>query len=120
MAPSTAIFSNASISYSQAPAPGQPIPAQYLYPNPDLGPIGPYDHGTLLNGWFLDPEQLQAAKPEYIIIHSLDPDSDYRTVNAFLNFMDYELVHFSDGYPFFKFKRSVYERQVYFIFQRAR
>jgi predicted CXXCH cytochrome family protein len=28
--------------FAQAPAPGQPIPSQYLYPNPDLGPTGAY------------------------------------------------------------------------------
>ncbi len=28
--------------YSQAPVPGQPIPSQYLYPNPDLSAVGPY------------------------------------------------------------------------------
>jgi len=28
--------------FAQAPAPGQPIPAQYLYPNPDLSPTGTY------------------------------------------------------------------------------
>jgi len=28
--------------FNQAPAPGQPIPAQYLYPNPDLSPVGTY------------------------------------------------------------------------------
>jgi predicted CXXCH cytochrome family protein len=28
--------------FNQAPAPGQPIPTQYLYPNPDLSPTGTY------------------------------------------------------------------------------
>jgi hypothetical protein len=75
-----------------------------------------YHHGTPLTGRFLDLEELRAASPEYLIIHSLYPDIDYRTMNAALNSEGYELAHFSDGYLFFK--RAVYERQVYFIYRR--
>jgi hypothetical protein len=75
-----------------------------------------YHHGEPLKR-SIDEEELSAARPEYLIVHSLYPDIDYRTMNAYLNSVGYKLVHFSDGYLFYK--RSVYERQVYFIYQRV-
>jgi len=75
-----------------------------------------YHHGTPLKGRFLDLEELKAASPEYLIFHSLYPDVDYRIMNSALNSLGYQLVHFSDGYLLFK--RTVYERQVYFIYRR--
>jgi len=76
-----------------------------------------YHHGEPLQGRILDWEQISAASPEYLIIHSLDPDTDYRIVNAALNSQGYKLVHLSDGYLFYK--RSVYERQAYLIYRRV-
>ena len=79
-------------------------------------PTAYYHHGTPLNGRFLDLNEIQAANPEYLIIHSLYPDIDYGTINDALNSNRYKLVHFSDGYLLFK--QVVYERQVYFIYRR--
>jgi hypothetical protein len=76
-----------------------------------------YHHGEPLQGRILDWEQISAARPEYLIIHSLYPDLDYRIVNASLNSQGYKLVHLSDGYLFYK--RSVYERQAYLIYRRV-
>jgi len=75
-----------------------------------------YHHGTPLYGRFLDLDEILAAKPEYLLIHSLYPDIDYGTIHRALDSRGYELVHFSDGYLFFK--QVVYERQVYFIYRR--
>lgn len=76
-----------------------------------------YHHGEPLKGRILDWEEIRAANPEYLIVHSLYPDIDYRTMNAALNSEGYKLVHFSDGYLFYK--RAVYERQAYFIYRRV-
>ena len=76
-----------------------------------------YHHGEPLKGRILDWEEISTVNPEYLIIHSLDPDNDYRTVNAALNSQGYKLVHLSDGYLFYK--RSVYERQAYLIYRRV-
>ncbi len=75
-----------------------------------------YHHGEPLEGRILDWEQINAVRPEYLIIHSLDPDVDYRIVNTLLNSQGYKLAHLSDGYLFYK--RSVYERQAYLIYRR--
>lgn len=76
-----------------------------------------YHHGEPLQGRILDWAEISAVRPEYLIIHSLDPDIDYRIVNAALNSQGYKLVHLSDGYLFYK--RSVYERQAYLIYRRV-
>lgn len=76
-----------------------------------------YHHGEPLKGRILDWEEINAVRPEYLIVHSLDPDVDYRIVNAVLNSQGYKLVHLSDGYLFYK--RSVYERQAYLIYRRV-
>ena len=75
-----------------------------------------YHHGVPLQGRSLDWEQISAVNPEYLVIHSMDPDLDYHNTNAALNMHGYRLVHLSGGFPFFK--RGVYERQAYLIYRR--
>ncbi|MGA2962365.1 MAG: hypothetical protein ABSD96_11885 [Candidatus Korobacteraceae bacterium] len=80
-------------------------------------PTSYYHHGLPLYGRVLDVDELRDAKPEYLLIHSLYPDIDYGTLSNSLDPSAYKLVHFSDGYLFFK--QIVYERQAYFIYQRV-
>jgi hypothetical protein len=80
-------------------------------------PTSYYHHGLPLYGRVLDVDELRDAKPEYLLIHSLYPDIDYGTLSNSLDPSIYKLVHFSDGYLFFK--QVVYERQAYFIYQRV-
>lgn len=75
-----------------------------------------YHHGEPLQGRILDWEEINAANPEYLIVHSENPRSDYRNVNAALNSQGYKLAHLSDGYPFYK--RAVDEHQAYLIYRR--
>lgn len=87
-----------------------------------------FDHNILANiptsythngkpGWHqrLDADQLLRVRPEYAVEFSVDPDETLkRDVPEFAS-LGYQLVHFSDGYYFYK--RGVYEREAYFIFQ---
>jgi len=61
-------------------------------------------------------EQLNRVKPEYVVAYSNDPKQMVATGVPELTTRGYELVHFSDGY--YLYKRSVFEREVYFIFRR--
>ena len=56
-------------------------------------------------------------KPEYVVAYSMDPELMLQTGVGELTSRGYELVHFSDGY--YLYKRSVFEREVYFIFRRV-
>jgi hypothetical protein len=76
-----------------------------------------YHHGEPLQGRILDWEEISRVKPGYLIIHSENPQSDYRNVNAVLNSQGYKLARLSDGYTFFK--RSVDEHQAYLIYRRV-
>jgi hypothetical protein len=65
-------------------------------------------------------DQIERIRPEYIVVSAGVRQEE---LQGFLNLMGqplsaagYELVHISDGYQFTK--RSVYERDVYFIFRR--
>jgi len=66
-------------------------------------------------------DQIERVRPEYIVVSAGVRQEE---LQGFLNLMGkslsaagYELVHISDGYQFTK--RSVYERNVYFIFRRV-
>jgi hypothetical protein len=80
-------------------------------------PTAYYHHGTPLYGRVLDSDEISAAKPQYLIVHSLFPNREYARMNPFLNSLGYQLAHFSDGYSIYK--RTFYERQSYFIYRRV-
>jgi hypothetical protein len=70
---------------------------------------------------FLDLEQIAKVRPEFIVVAAGVRQQDLQTmlgsVSPPLSSVGYTLVHVSDGYMFTK--RSVYEREVYFIFRRV-
>ena len=80
-------------------------------------PISYFHHGTPFVGTSLNIDELRKVQPEYIVVCSKDPESEARKVIPVITAEGYELVHFSDGY--YLYKRSVYERQTYFIFRRV-
>jgi hypothetical protein len=75
-----------------------------------------FHHGLPLDAALLNVGQLQQIKPEYVVTYSMDPELMLQTGVGELTSRGYELVHFSDGY--YLYKRSVFEREVYFIFRR--
>ncbi len=75
-----------------------------------------YHHSSAVAYRVVDLGEFAAARPEYIIYYSLYPDRDYQSVNAPLNALGYEVVHFSDGVLFFK--QSGYGHQAYFIYRK--
>ena len=79
-------------------------------------PTSYFHHGLPLTTTTLDVEQLNRVKPEYVVAYSNDPKQMVATGVPELTTRGYELVHFSDGY--YLYKRSVFEREVYFIFRR--
>lgn len=81
-------------------------------------PITYYHHGTPFIVNNLDVDDLRRVKPEYIVAYSKDPESAVWNDLAHVTAEGYEVVHFSDGY--YLYKRSVYERQAYFILRRVR
>lgn len=81
-------------------------------------PITYYHHGTPFTVNNLDVDDLRRVKPEYIVAYSKDPESAVRNDLPHVTAEGYEVVHFSDGY--YLYKRSVYERQAYFILRRVR
>jgi hypothetical protein len=89
-----------------------------------------FDHNILANiptsythngkpawGKRLDVDQLERVRPDYAIEFSVAPDVTLKSDVPEFASLGYKLVHFSDGYYFYK--RGVYEREAYFIFQRA-
>jgi hypothetical protein len=88
-----------------------------------------FDHNILANiptsythngqpGWHnMDVEQAREVRPEYIVVFSVDPDILMRFDGPTLTSLGYKLVHFSDGYYFYK--QGVYEREVYLIFRHV-
>jgi hypothetical protein len=80
-------------------------------------PTSYYHHGVPLKGRFIDSDELVAAMPDYLLIHSIAPDIEFKRIDPALNAVGYRLVHFSDGYMFFK--QAVWERQVYFIYHKV-
>lgn len=76
-----------------------------------------FHHGMPLVANILDPDLLQRIQPEYVVVFSDDPRLVLATGIPELTTRGYEIVHFSDGY--YLYKRTVYERQTYFIFRRV-
>jgi hypothetical protein len=79
-------------------------------------PTAHFHHGLPLYGTWLDVDLLERVKPEYVVAYSMEPELMVQTGVGELTSRGYELVHFSDGY--YLYKRSVFEREAYFIFQR--
>lgn len=76
-----------------------------------------FHHGLPLDAAMLNVNLLYQVKPEYVVAYSMDPQMMLETGVGELTSRGYELVHFSDGY--YLYKRSVFEREVYFIFRRS-
>ena len=81
-------------------------------------PAAYFHHGLPLSGTNLDVDELIRVNPEYITAYSQDPELMLQLGIPQLTARGYEMVHFSDGY--YLYKRSVYEREVYFILRRTR
>jgi len=81
-------------------------------------PTAYFHRGLPLDGTALDVQQLQRIRPEYIVAYSSNPQMMLEIGIPQLTSRGYELVHFSDGY--YLYKRSVAEREVYFILRRVR
>ena len=79
-------------------------------------PTSYFHHGLPLAGTSLDVDELRRVKPEYVVAYSQEPELMARFGLPQLFSEGYESVHFSDGY--YLYKRSVYEREVYFILRR--
>lgn len=80
-------------------------------------PTAYYHHGLPFYGLSVEAEDLTGpAAPEYVLIRSLYPNREYPGIEPQMNSLGYELVHFSDGFLFYK--RSIYEHQAYFIYRR--
>ncbi len=80
-------------------------------------PTAYFHHGLPLTGTSLDVDELNRVKPEYVIAYSQDPELMNIVNIPWFTTRGYEIVHFSDGYYFFK--RGVFERDVYFILRRT-
>jgi hypothetical protein len=79
-------------------------------------PTSYFHHGLPLATTTLDVDLLRRAKPEYVVAYSNDPKQMVATGVPELTTRGYQLAHFADGY--YLYKRSVFEREVYFIFKR--
>jgi len=79
-------------------------------------PTAYFHHGLPLPTTTLDVDALYRVKPQYVVAYSNDPKQMLATGVSELTTRGYELAHFSDGY--YLYKRSVFEREVYFIFKR--
>lgn len=76
-----------------------------------------FHHGLPLDVTMLNVDMLYQVKPEYVVTYSMDPELMLQTGAGELTSRGYELVHFSDGY--YLYKRSIFERETYFIFRRT-
>jgi hypothetical protein len=77
-----------------------------------------FHHGVPLHGTDLNVDDLHRVSPEYIVAYSQEPELMLQDGIPRVEAEGYEMVHFSDGY--YLFKRSVYEREVYFVLRRGR
>ena len=75
-----------------------------------------FHHGAPSPGAVFLFEDIQAQKPEYVVFLTQAPDRELPILDRLLHRCGYELVHFSDGYLFFK--RSLADRNVYVIYRR--
>ncbi len=76
-----------------------------------------FHHGLPLHGTKLDVGQLRRLNPEYVVVYSIWLNGSPSEVSELLP-LGYEVVHFSDGYLLYK--RSVTDRQAYYILRRMR
>lgn len=79
-------------------------------------PTSYYHHGLPFHGRILDSDEIEAGKPEYLMIFSSAPETEYPKFNRMMDALGYDLVHVSEGYIFFK--RTIAEPQDYFIYRR--
>lgn len=77
-----------------------------------------FHHGLPLYGTDLNVDDLDRINPEYVVAYSMDPNLMVQVGIPQLAREGYEVVHFSDGY--YLYKRSVFERETYFILRRVR
>lgn len=80
-------------------------------------PAAYFHHGLPLAGKSYNVSELRQANPEYVVVYTIDPDRYLRKDGSTLPSEGYQLVHFSDGYYFYK--QAVYQRETYFIYRRA-
>ncbi|MGH9642771.1 MAG: hypothetical protein ACRD3Q_10115, partial [Terriglobales bacterium] len=76
-----------------------------------------FHQGLPLDGNTVDMDELMRIEPGYLILYCAKAPEDFREDISRFATIGYELVHFSDGYILYK--RSVSERQAYFIFRRT-
>ncbi len=69
-------------------------------------------------GTTLNLSELHRVDPEYIVVYSDEPELMMQLGAPYLFNEGYRIVHFSDGY--YLYKRAVYQRDTYFIFQKPR
>ncbi len=77
-----------------------------------------FHHGVPLVGANLDLDDLRRMRPEYIVAYTQEPELMLRSGLPAVIAEGYEVVHFSDGY--YLYKRSVPERDTYFVLRRSR
>jgi hypothetical protein len=80
-------------------------------------PTAYYHHGLPLVGDYINVEELNRIKPEYIVAYSADPQLMVRVGVPEMESHGYKMVHFSDGY--YLYKQTVYQRESYFILRRV-
>ena len=76
-----------------------------------------YHHGLPLIGDYINEEELNRIRPEYIVAYSADPQLMVQFGIPEMESRGYKMVHFSDGY--YMYKRAVYQRESYFILRRV-
>ena len=81
-------------------------------------PTAYFHHGLPLAGNAFNVAELQRVNPEYLVAYTTDPEWLVQLSIPQYRAQGYEMVHASDGYLLYK--RTVFERQVYFIFRRTR
>jgi len=79
-------------------------------------PTAYFHHGAPDPGGAIDLGEIVSQKPEYIVFLTQSPTLELPILDRLLQRYGYEMVHFSDGYLFFK--RSLADRNVYVIYRR--
>jgi MFS family permease len=79
-------------------------------------PTAYFHHGIPLIGTMLDVDAVRSMAPEYVVFFTEQPQLMIDRISRPMDNLGYRMVHFSDGYLLYK--RGVYVRQAYFIFQR--
>jgi len=78
-----------------------------------------YTHNSADNPVFhFDRDEFERVRPDYVLADTRNPQVMLSLDVPLMTSLGYEIVHFSDGY--YLYKRSVYEREAYFIFRRVR